>query len=342
MFPEYEDTTKTYVEFKAVIISYYLEASGEFKYSLRDMDSLIREWQWIGIANIMYYHLHFIAITTWLMKKNQLHELEQKWAYLQGFQPTLLTSVMQWLQLNNLNHLNVLYSIQDMYKAAQFILQGSPVIPITPTVTSGNQGTLNDLTLKTEQISAIFSKFTKSIIYAINNGTVSKAQVTQEVWDKLCNLCSGTHFIRECKMIEEYIKAGKCRRNIEGKIVLSTGAWILQDIPGNNFKEQIDKWHNCNPNQLAAATLLNMIIRPTTAPASMPMVTIGKSVMTSYQFSATNHIAALEAELFTLEDWKPVFVPTSCSRPQKARAAEIREKEDKVSVTATWNQKSLG
>ena len=68
-------------------------------------------------------------------------------------------------------------------------------------------------------------------------------------------------------MVEEYIKAGKCRRNIEGKIVLSTGAWILRD--------------NHNPNQLTA-TLLNTIIRPTTAPAPTPIVTIGNPVTTSY------------------------------------------------------------
>ena len=149
-----------------MIILYYPEASGEFKYSLQDMDSLIRERQRIGIANIndlSYYPLHFIAITTWLMKKNQLQDLEQQQAYLRGFQPALLTSIMQWLQLKNPNHHpNVPYNIQEVYKAAQFILQGSPVIPIEQTVTSGNQGTLNDLMLKTEQISAIFSKFTKS------------------------------------------------------------------------------------------------------------------------------------------------------------------------------------
>ena len=33
-FPEYKDATKTYTEFKAVIVLYYLKASGEFKYSL--------------------------------------------------------------------------------------------------------------------------------------------------------------------------------------------------------------------------------------------------------------------------------------------------------------------
>ena len=140
-------------------------------------------------------------------------------------------------------------------------------------------------------------------------------------------------------MVEEYIKTGKCRRNIEGKIVLSTGAWIPQDIPGNNFKEWINKWHNCNPNQLAGATLLNTIIRPTTVLALMPMVTIGKPVTTSYQLSATNHIAALEAKLFTLKARKPAFASAPHTRAQKARAAEMRDEEDKVAVITAWNQK---
>ena len=140
-------------------------------------------------------------------------------------------------------------------------------------------------------------------------------------------------------MVEEYIKAGKCRRNIEGKIVLSTGAWIPQDILGNNFKERINEWHNCNPNQLTTATLLNAIIRPTTAPAPMPMVTIGKPVTTSYQLSVTDCIAALEAKLFTLKAQKPAFASTPCTRAQKARAAEMRDKEDKAAVTAAQNQK---
>ena len=42
-FPEYEDATKNYAEFKAAIISYHPEASGEFEYSLQDMESLVGE-----------------------------------------------------------------------------------------------------------------------------------------------------------------------------------------------------------------------------------------------------------------------------------------------------------
>lgn len=52
-FSEYEDATKTYKEFKAAIISYYPEASEEFKYSLQEMDSLVGERQWVGMNNHM-------------------------------------------------------------------------------------------------------------------------------------------------------------------------------------------------------------------------------------------------------------------------------------------------
>ena len=69
------------------------------------------------------------------------------------------------------------------------------------------------------------------------------------------------------------------------------------------------------------------------------MVTIGKPVMTSYQLSATNCITALEAKLFTLKAWKPTFASAPCTRAQKARAAEMRDKENEAAVTAAWNQK---
>lgn len=127
-----------------------------------------------------------------------------------------------------------------------------------------------------EQISTIFSEFTKTILEAINNG-YNRSRTNQEVCDKACNFCSTSHFIRDCKVVKKYIRAGKCRRNTEGKTVLSTSAWIPGEIPGNNFCKRIDKWHNRNPNQLAATTLLNTIIKPTTAKVQNSSITIGTS-----------------------------------------------------------------
>jgi hypothetical protein len=80
-FPEFKNPAQTYEEFKAAILTHYPDASGDFMYSLRDMDLLTGERQRLGITNIndlSYYHLQFIAITTWLIEKKQLGDLEQQ------------------------------------------------------------------------------------------------------------------------------------------------------------------------------------------------------------------------------------------------------------------------
>ncbi len=59
-----------------------------------------------------------------------------------------------------------------------------------------------------------------------------------------CSFCGEIgHFIRECLKVEEMIKEGKCRRNIDGKIVLSTGAWVPRNIQGTWLKDRIEEWH---------------------------------------------------------------------------------------------------
>ncbi|KAF8815366.1 hypothetical protein BYT27DRAFT_7129085, partial [Phlegmacium glaucopus] len=80
-FPEYSDPTKTYNQFKAAILVHYPDACGDYVYSLRDMDTLIGERQRLGITTIndlSDYHLNFLAITSWLIEKQQLGDLEQK------------------------------------------------------------------------------------------------------------------------------------------------------------------------------------------------------------------------------------------------------------------------
>jgi hypothetical protein len=83
-FTEYTDNTSAYQKFKDAILTHYPDASGDFIYSLRDMDQLIGERQRIGITttqDLSAYHLQFIAITIWLISKGQLGDLEQQRAY---------------------------------------------------------------------------------------------------------------------------------------------------------------------------------------------------------------------------------------------------------------------
>jgi hypothetical protein len=53
-FPEYLQPTLTYADFKAAILEQYPDATGDFLYSIKDMDLLIGERQRIGIASIIY------------------------------------------------------------------------------------------------------------------------------------------------------------------------------------------------------------------------------------------------------------------------------------------------
>ena len=74
-------------------------------------------------------------------------------------------------------------------------------------------------------------------------------------------MCGGEHYIRDCNVVDEYIAAGKCRRNIDGKVVLSTGAFVPREIPSTLLAERIDEWHRRFPGQLATATLTVLATR---------------------------------------------------------------------------------
>ena len=78
-FPKFIDNSKNYNDFKDAILVHFPDASGNFVYSIRDMDLLIGEQQQVGInstKDLSDYHLQFIAITTWLISKGQHGDLE--------------------------------------------------------------------------------------------------------------------------------------------------------------------------------------------------------------------------------------------------------------------------
>src|SRR5271155_4769354 len=130
-FPEFKDELKTYQDFKEAILKYYPDASGDYVYSLRDVDLLVGERQRLGINNtndLSDYHLQFLVITSWLIDKKQLGDLEQQRAYIRAFQPTLLVAIINRLQMKFPDHHpNIPHQIHVVYEAARFVLQGSAI-----------------------------------------------------------------------------------------------------------------------------------------------------------------------------------------------------------------------
>ena len=69
----------------------------------------------------------------------------------------------------------------------------------------------------------------------------------------ICNFCGiPGHYIWECEIVEEFIQFGKCKHNLEGKVVLPSGAMVPRGITGTWLCNRVDEWHRQNPGQLAA------------------------------------------------------------------------------------------
>ena len=354
-FPEYTDATKTLEEFKKALIHSYTDEDN--MYDMRDLDQLIGERQRLGIKtlhDLTSYHLRFRTITSYLIEKKRLGIVDEFHAYTRGFNPAFWNIVLGRLHIKHPEHrLNHPYTIEQVYEAARFVLDGmaapsfqatstlpslipQPLSPTVPAQQHSHSPTPDSRTVKIEELSEIISKFSKEIIGALaaqQRARLSSSNSNQR--NVNCNFCGKDHFICDCDLVEEYIRAGKCKRNIEGKVVLPSGAFVPRKIPGTLLRERVDEWHRRNPNQLAVPTsaMFHPVVTP---PTTVNPVTFHDT----YQLSASDRIAALEAELFSLKSRRPGFTPIIRTRAQKTRdtSTEIDDSADEPPVQTTQHR----
>jgi hypothetical protein len=329
----------TYEEFRDRLFEIYNQVS--LKFILSDLDRLIGERQRIGMKSLQdlsEFHMRFYAISSYLMTNQLLSSREQSQSYLRVFDESLQSRILMRLQIKFPNHHPSLpYKLDEIYDAAKWILQeaptsfGTPRASATPSVDIAAAPPRDDF-VKQEQLRSLFSDLTKTISEALNaNRSRPPAASSSNPAAPRTNKCmfdGCERFIRDCAAVDEYVRLGKCRRNYEGKVVLSTGAFVPRDIPGENLRDRIDEWHRRNPNQLAAGnlssnTLFNGVLL-NSSPPPIPTLPVHESKPFS-QLSAQDRIAALESELFNLRVChQPQFVPTIKTRKQRAaqKAAE--------------------
>jgi hypothetical protein len=147
-------------------------------------------------ADLSDYHLQVVTITSWLIEKNQLGILEQQRAYVRAFQPQLLSSIMNRLQLKYQDHHpNTPYKMEHVYEAAWFILQSSPAIKFqAPNVTNTSPAEPTpEPGIKKEDLGALFAEFSKTIIEAIkSNKTPNRSSTGNRTVE--CIMCGGLHY----------------------------------------------------------------------------------------------------------------------------------------------------
>ena len=147
-----------------------------------------------------------------------------------------------------------------------------------------------------------------------------------------CNYCREEHFICDCPHVNTYIKAGKCRRNQEEKVVSSTGSYVPQDITGKYLHDRIEEWHRRHLNQLAAATLIHTI--------NKRIVDTHQPTQPTYQLTTNNCIAVLEAELFNLRARRAPQAQYNRMHAQKARNTNQDNDNEEAVAAARAQQHS--
>ncbi len=325
----FSDASQTYDNFRAAVFELYPAADDEYRYTTADLDFLITDRQRLDITSLTdlaEYHAHFLAITNFLISKHRLSQIEQQRAYIRGFPSALWSKVAHRLQLKFIDHFpDDPYPITDVYAAARFVLHGTRYT--SPTLSSAapspSPSTL-DPVINTAQLGTILAEFTKSIVAAINS-THRRPRAAPSLADtasrKLeCTFCGKDHFIRNCDLVEEYRRAGKLKHNVDGKVILPTGAFVPRYIPGRFLQDRIDEWHRRHPGQLAAASIsygpmFNSVSSPCAAPP--PLV----STYSCTQSPAEVRITELEAEIARLRSKRPAVTSPISFRLQPFRTA---------------------
>jgi hypothetical protein len=109
-----------------------------------------------------------------------------------------------------------------------------------------------------EQMAQSFLKVLTPQKSMTNHASSSTNAQAMTMLDPLsCAFCSqSSHFIAQCLVYVDYITNKKCKRNLEGKIVLPNGQYTLHSIPGRFIKDRIDEWHKCNPVKSTSFSLM--------------------------------------------------------------------------------------
>jgi hypothetical protein len=135
----------------------------------------------------------------------------------------------------------------------------------------------------------------------------TNAQATTTLDPLSCTFCGQSgHFIAQCLVCLDYMTNEKCRRNPEGKIILPNGQYTPCSIPGWFIKDHIDEWHKRNPVKSTSSSLMYEI-NPVTTLSQTSIATNMVLTSSTNAFTADQHIAALDQEIFNLRNAKRTF-----------------------------------
>jgi hypothetical protein len=239
-----------------------------------------------------------------LLTKNHISVAEQSQAFIRGFQPDLWHRISHRLKIKLPDHdPDNFYSLFEINEAAKHVLHGtlqnsflqnSVTSTAPPTQQTSPYVKVEDLLTLFEQMAQTFLK-----VLTPQNSTTShassstNAQATTTLDPLSCAFCSQSgYFIAQCLIYADYITNERCKRNLEGKIVLPNGQYTPRSIPGRFIKDHIDEWHKRNPVKSTSSSLMYEI-NPVAMLSQTSVATNMVSTLLTDVFTADQRIAAL-------------------------------------------------
>ncbi|KDR84507.1 hypothetical protein GALMADRAFT_715796 [Galerina marginata CBS 339.88] len=193
------------------------EADEAYTYTLADLDTIIGNHLRLGISTLTEladYHRRFTAITNFLISKSRLSEMEQKRAFILGFQPTLWSRISQRLQLTLPDQVpDEPYEIEVVHAAAWFVLHGTSSMVNLLAPPQSTSSAAHEPVVNSDTLAPLFAEFTKSILEVLKQNqnqnqpeqhqlenNLRRARVTNHGITGACNFCrKPPHSIRGCK-----------------------------------------------------------------------------------------------------------------------------------------------
>ncbi|PPQ85340.1 hypothetical protein CVT24_004714 [Panaeolus cyanescens] len=313
--PQFTAQPPNYVAFKSAVLSLYPHADlHDNKFTISSLNDLVFRTRQSGIRNLEdlgQYHRQFLHISSFLISKSRLSDIDSQRRFVMGFSDDLLVKILARLQIQFLDHdPDSPWPIRAVYDAACFNLRSLSALPSfsfhipvsspssscipsldTPSHSSSSLGPapLNDLSTLISTLSQGINQAVTEILrqqqYQCHTTPSNRQQ------RRLCCFCNASdHLIRNCELVNEYIRNGKAQRNDIGKVVLPSGRYVASNVPGTCLKEKIDEFHRLNSISPPLPSFYHSVLSNTRPLSHSP----------SSYLSTQSRIEAIEAELTAL------------------------------------------
>jgi hypothetical protein len=266
----------------------------------------------LDVSDLRNYYRVFYTITQFLLTKNRISEAEQSRAFIRGFQPDLWHWISHRPKIKLPDHdPDNFHSLFEINRAAKHVLHGTSQNSfLQNSVTSTTPPTqLASPHVKVKNLSTLFEQMAQTFLKVLmpqksmtnNESSNTNAQAMTSLDPLSCAFCGQTgHFIAQCLVCADYITNEKCKRNLEGKIVLPNGQYTPRSIPGQYIKDCIEEWHKRNPIKSTSSSLMYEI-NPVAMLSQTSVATNMVSTSSTNVFTADQRIAMLEQEILISE-----------------------------------------